>query len=117
MNRLVRIVVLSLMLAPSVSLAQNFEVGLEAANSGDFETALREWVPLAEQGHATAQFNLGLLYANGQGVPQDFAEAVKWTRLAAEQGQVSAQYNLGLMYANGEGVPQDELCLILGDAA
>ena len=54
-----------------------------------------------------AQYNLGLMYDNGEGVPQDYAEAVKWYRLAAEQGHAKAQYNLGLMYDNGEGVPQD----------
>ena len=47
------------------------------------------------------------MYDNGQGVPQDYAEAVKWYRLAAEQGDVAAQYNLGIMYDNGDGVPQD----------
>ncbi len=46
-------------------------------------------------------------YARGQGVPQNYAEAVKWYRLAADQGNAFAQYNLGLMYANGEGVPQN----------
>ena len=47
------------------------------------------------------------MYANGQGVTQDYAEAVKWFKLAAAQGYASAQYNLGLMYANGQGVTQD----------
>ena len=47
------------------------------------------------------------MYHNGQGVPQDYAVAVKWYRLAAEQGKASAQSNLGVMYYNGEGVPQD----------
>ena len=47
------------------------------------------------------------MYRNGEGVPQDYAEAVKWYRLAAEQGDADAQYNLGLMYDNGNGVPQD----------
>ena len=61
----------------------------------------------AEQGDATAQFNLGNMYANGEGVPQDAAEAVRWYRLAAEQGDADAQFNLGVMYANGEGVPKD----------
>ena len=46
----------------------------------------------AEQGFATAQYNLGIMYANGEGVPQDDAEAVKWSRLAAEQGYASAQF-------------------------
>ena len=54
-----------------------------------------------------AQTELGELYDQGKGVPQDYAEAVKWYRMAAEQGYSVAQYNLGLMYANGRGVPQD----------
>jgi len=54
-----------------------------------------------------AQYNLALMYDNGEGVPQDYAEAVKWYRLAAEQGHAKGQYNLALMYDNGEGVPQD----------
>ena len=62
----------------------------------------------AEQGDATAQFNLGNMYANGEGVPQDDAEAVRWYRLAAEQGLASAQLNLGVMYATGDGVPEDK---------
>ena len=63
----------------------------------------------AEQGDARAQFNLGLRYGNGDGVPQDDTEAVRWFRLAAAQGDSSAQYNLGLMYANGEGVLKDDV--------
>jgi uncharacterized protein len=61
----------------------------------------------AEQGNAGAQFNLGVMYNNGQGVPEDYKTAVKWFRLAAEQGQANAQFNLGVMYNNGQGVPQD----------
>ena len=62
----------------------------------------------AEQGDATAQFNLGVMYAKGEGVPQDDAAAVRWYRLAAEQGHASAQGTLGAMYMNGQGVPQDD---------
>ena len=57
----------------------------------------------AEQGHASAQSNLGLMYDNGEGVPEDDAEAVRWYRLAAEQGLAEAQSNLGFMYDKGEG--------------
>ena len=57
--------------------------------------------------HARAQYNLGVMYANGDGVPQDYAEAVKWYRLAAEQGHAKAQNNLGVRYYNGKGVLQD----------
>ena len=58
---------------------------------------------------ASAQFNLGLMYANGEGVPQDDAEAVKWYLKAAEQGNVKAQFNLGLMYDDGYGVAEDDV--------
>ena len=56
----------------------------------------------AEQGHARAQYNLGVAYSNGEGVEQDYVEAVKWWRLAAEQGIADAQYNLGIAYYYGE---------------
>ena len=51
---------------------------------------------LAEQGDVEAQFNLGVRYGTGEGVPQDDVEAVRWYRLAAEQGSARAQYNLGV---------------------
>ena len=89
------------------SYSADFNKGLTAAQSGDFATALKEWKPLAEEGNAVAQNNLGLMYHNGWGVPQDYKEAVYWYRLAAEQEHAKAQYNLGVMYNNGNGVPQD----------
>jgi TPR repeat protein len=58
-------------------------------------------------GDVNAQFNLGYAYSTGEGVPQDYAEAVSWTRQAADQGEARAQYNLGVLYGAGEGVPQD----------
>ena len=87
--------------------AQDFQKGLAAAQAGDFATALQEWTPLAEAGDAQAQFNLSVMYNKGQGVLQDYKEAVKWYRLAAEQGFAAAQYNLGQMYKRGHGVPQN----------
>ena len=77
--------------------AQDLSKGLEAYNSGDFATALKEWKPLAEQGDATSQFILALMYANGDGVTQDYATAEKWFRKAAEQGLAEAQVNLDLL--------------------
>ncbi len=85
----------------------DFNAGVAAYKRGDYATALRELRPLAEQGNANAQYNLGFMYINGLGVPLDYAEAAKWFRKAAEQGYAGAQYNLGLMYGNGEGVPLD----------
>ena len=103
--------VLLLLVTPAVG--QDFQKGREAYERGDYATALREFRPLAEQGDAKAQYNLGLMYEEGKfdvhlgyGVPRDYAEALKWYRLSAEQGNALAQRNLGLMYANG-GVPLD----------
>ena len=92
-----------------VSWGADFQKGLAAAQNGDFATALREWTPLAEQGHADAQNNLGVMYQYGEGVPQDYKTALKWYTLAAEQGLDLAQFNLGVFYKNGLGVPQDNL--------
>jgi len=92
-----------------VSWSADSQKGLTAARSGDFATALHEWKPLAEQGNANAQLNVGWMYDNGQGVPQDYKTAVKWSRLAAEQGFAAAQTSLGLRYAIGEGVIQDNV--------
>ena len=82
--------------------------GLAAYRRGDYDAALREWRPLAEQGHADAQYSLGAMYGNGHGIPQDDKATVKWFRKAAEQGHTKAQFNLGAMYGNGQGVPQDD---------
>ena len=62
--------------------------------------------PLAKEGNVHAQARLAFLYANGEGVAQDYAAAVGWYRKAAEQGNAIAQYNLGDMYRVGEGVPR-----------
>jgi TPR repeat protein len=58
-------------------------------------------------GSALAQANLGWMYQAGNGVPQNYPEALKWFRKAADEGDAMAQAALGLMYHNGQGVPQD----------
>ncbi len=84
-----------------------FDEAVVAYKRGDYATALREWRPLAEQGNAKAQYNLGIMYDKGRGVPRDYAKALQWWRKAAEQGDAMAQNNLGILYDNGHGVPQD----------
>ncbi|MEW6560686.1 MAG: tetratricopeptide repeat protein, partial [Pseudomonadota bacterium] len=74
--------------------------------SQDLAQAASWFRKAADQGDADAQYNLGVMYANGQGVPQDYAQAASWFRKAADQGYAAAQNNLGIMYANGQGVPQ-----------
>jgi TPR repeat protein len=107
MKKLFRAALVALMLVPNVGLAQNFDKGWAALEDGDYATALKEWLPLAEQGDAAAQSNLGSMYGTGSGVLQDYVEAVKWYRLAAEQGNAGAPTFLGNMYREGNGVLQD----------
>ena len=61
----------------------------------------------ANAGDSDAQFNLGVAYRYGAGVPQDSAQAVAWTRKAAVQGHAAAQFSLGVRYASGQSVPKD----------
>ncbi len=75
----------------------DFSDGVAAYNRGDYATASREMKPLAEQGFAKAQYNLGVMYDKGRGVPRDYAEAARWYRKAAEQGDADAQFNLAIM--------------------
>ncbi len=99
---------LAIMLAFAFSAnAGSLEDGLAAYLRGNYAMALKFWQPHAEQGHAEAQNNLGVIYANGRGVPRDDVEAVKWYRKAGEQGNAVAQFNLGVSYMNGWGVPLD----------
>ena len=87
----------------------NFWDGFAALNRGDYATAFREMRPLAEQADADAQYNLGLMYRNGWGIPENDSEAVKWYRKAAEQGFAQAQSNLGHIYAEGLGVAANNI--------
>ncbi len=64
----------------------DFEVGVEAWGRGDYDTAVQEFRLLAEQGHAQAQVNLGIIYSQGRGVPKDNVQAYRWYTLAAGQG-------------------------------
>jgi len=113
----------ALALLPLPVLAADFAKGLSAYDKGDYATALSEWKPLAEEGDAPSEFNLGLLYYDGHGVPQDYSEAARWFERAAEQGYTKAQHNLGAMYGVGKGVRRDyvqaykwlSLCAASGD--
>ncbi|TXT24353.1 MAG: TPR repeat SEL1 subfamily [Gallionellaceae bacterium] len=86
--------------------AESSRVAPLALNGDDTATRYRN---AAEKGIADAQFVLGAMYANGQGVERNYHEAVAWYRKAADQGYAKAQYNLGRMYISGQGVPYDYL--------
>ena len=80
---------------------------LAADKRGEYATELKLLEPLAEQGDAIAEFQIGWIYDSGRGEPQDFAKAIAWYLKAADQGYADAQVNLGVMYENGQGVPPD----------
>ena len=80
-------------------------LAFQSAAASEFD----EMKALADQGIAYAQYNLGVMYDNGRGVPESDAKAVKWHRKAADQGLANAQLNLGVMYDNGEGVPENNI--------
>ena len=84
-----------------------FQLGWQEYEAGQYHGALRYWLPLADQGDANAQLNVGLMYDTGRGVAEDPARAVTWYRQSAEHGLAAAQYNLGVMYASGRGIEQD----------
>lgn len=81
-----------------------YETGLDAAEEGDYATAIREFRRAADDGLDVAQYNLGILYYTGRGVEADHEQALHWLKQAAEQGHTSAQFNVGVMYFNGQGV-------------
>jgi uncharacterized protein len=82
-----------------------------AANArGDYATAFPLFMVCAAPGNpynAYCEEFIGGYYDLGQGVPQDYAEAMKWYRKAAAQGEAGAQYSIGMMYDYGNGVPVD----------
>ena len=86
-----------LFLFSSVVFGDDFQDGFDAHQKEDYRTAPRLWLPLAEQGHASAQFNLGLMYEDGQGVPQDYVSAHMWMNLSGSNGHKDAVTNRNIV--------------------
>ena len=91
----------------SFSVFADWEAGMDAYNAGDFQTTLKNWIPLAEQGDARAQIHVYMMYSHGEGVTQNDKEAMRWLRLAVEQGDARAQLELGAAYMTGLSVTRD----------
>ena len=85
-----------------------FNKGLDCDKSGNHSEAVEWYRKAAAQGHAAAQYNLGVCYSEGWGVEEDKSEAVEWHRKAADQGHAAAQYFFGCCYFSGEGVEEDK---------
>ena len=99
---------MGLLCLPASALA-GFDEGKAAFESEDYSVALREFRPLAEEGHGGAQFYLGTCFAKGFGVERDNNEAAKWYIKSAEQGDMDSQYAIGFMYFKGHGVNKNYL--------
>ena len=110
-SRLLTGVVVAILRSTSSALAGASEdcaaVAVNVYGKQDYAKALRLCRPLAEQGDAKAQYTLGFMYTNGEGVQEDHTAAALWYRQAANQGYAVAQSTLGFMYNFGRGVPQD----------
>ena len=94
-------------IASSSAEADQLKDATEALERNDYATAFKLLKPLAEAGNQAAQNNLGLLYRDGKGVPEEYSEALKWFRRSAEQGEAAAQTSLWFMYQEGIGAPQN----------
>ena len=88
-------------------IESQYAAGLALWLSHDYEEVFKCFKRLAEQGHAQAQYNLGLLYRNGEGTLTDKKKAFYWFTQAAEQGDAYAQHKLGILYYVGEGTSAD----------
>lgn len=100
------VVIMGMVLVHSTGQAADMQRGELAYAVGNYQTAHREWRPLAESGDTNAQYKLGRLYAQGLGVPRDTVKAMRWYTRAAEQDQVDAQFELGnLMLRDFFGAP------------
>ena len=101
------ILIIIALAAPVSNARADFAAGVAAFQNNDYETAYKEWRPLAERGSAAAQHNLATLYNYGLGLPIDLVQALKWYRRAAHGGNAGAQTKLGIFLAQGLSVDQD----------
>lgn len=93
----------------SCASAQNYDEGMAAYNAGDYKTAFNDLLPLAQHGDLRVMNTLAFLYFSGNGIVQEYAQALKWYREAAEKGDVISQQSIGMMYDLGKGVVQDNI--------
>ena len=94
-------------LAAAPAMADSLQDGARYFQHADYNRALASWRPLAVQGNPVAQNNLGIMYLDGKGVPQNTSEAVRYLSLSAAAGSSLGQNNLGGLYRDGKGVPRD----------
>lgn len=97
------------LLYPGQVAAEAYDDALSSLHRGAYESAQEQFMDLSERGHAGAQFELGLMFHRGIGLPQNYRHALKWYRLAAAGGDARARNNLGVMNRDGQGVEQSKV--------
>lgn len=98
--------ILACALMMNIAAHAGYDEGVAASQNGDYQRALSEWLPLAKQGQANAQYDVGMMYFRGRGVTKDDVLAEQWLNKAANQGHTSAQTILGTMYTMTDlGIP------------
>ena len=105
-------ILLFILFSQSALHAAELEDGFQAFKKGNYEQALRLWLPIAEKDNADAQYNLGILYQRGLGVEKNPKNAFIWYKRASANGHTDAMYNLGIMYNKGRVVyrsPKDAI--------
>ena len=107
MRKRLDLAVAAFVLAAQPSVAAPYDDAFASYQKGDYATALKLMRPLAENGDANAQYNMGAMYMNSLGVQQDHKQAAKWFEMAAAKGNVFAEADLATLYESGLGVPKD----------
>ncbi|RXJ96330.1 hypothetical protein CRV00_01545 [Malaciobacter molluscorum] len=97
-------IILSILLFITICFSDTFDEAITAYKKGEYKKTVRIFKKLAIKGNVSAQYNLGIIYEQAQGVKQDYKEAIKWYKLAVKQKDSAAQYNLGVLYQEGKGV-------------
>ena len=108
-NMKIKQLLVTLLLFAGTAWAGPFEDALTAHERKDYAAAMRIFLPMAAQGNAGAQYNLGTMYFEGKGVAQDIGAAVNWFKLSAAGGHAGAQYNLGVMHGEGQHMTQNHV--------
>lgn len=105
--RLITPLLLTALIAAPFTVNAGLNEGMAAYDKAQYATAVKELTPLAEQGDAKAQYQLGKMFSLAQGLPPDKKEAARWFHLAAQQGLAPAQGALGYLCLMGDGVSQN----------
>ena len=91
----------------TISLANDYQQGLYELNRGQFKAAINQFEPLSAEGFSPAQYQLAMMYKNGQGMPRNTKKAFELLTLAAKQNDSDAQFDLAIMYSEGDGIAKD----------